>query len=162
MNLAPTSDRRSSPLAVDPHRRQALCALLLSAMTALPAGFADDRNFGDLSLEELMNETVTRVVIFDTDRCPIFVIRKKLIPAAWTDAAGKLILEGRTIQQYLEGDGGKNATDAAQFGFVGSDATIDDARGVMREVHTADVFVTLTGQKSEAALGWLTDDILLA
>ena len=38
-----------------------LVALLLAAMASLPAGFADDRNFGDLSLEELMNETVTSV-----------------------------------------------------------------------------------------------------
>ena len=30
----------------------------------------------------------------------------------------------------------------------------------MREIHGADVFVTLTGQKTEQALGWLTDDLL--
>jgi hypothetical protein len=35
-----------------------------------------------------------------------------------------------------------------------------DARAVMRETRSADVFVTLTGQKMEGALGWLTDDLL--
>ena len=31
---------------------------------------------------------------------------------------------------------------------------------MIREIHGADVFVTLTGQKTEMALGWLTDDLL--
>jgi len=31
---------------------------------------------------------------------------------------------------------------------------------VIREIHGADVFVTLTGQKAEMALIWLTDDLL--
>ena len=72
----------------------------------------------------------------------------------------KLVLEGKTVQSYLEGNGGTNATDAALFGFVAPGATLDEARAVMRETKSADVFVTLTGQKSEAALGWLTDDLL--
>ena len=31
---------------------------------------------------------------------------------------------------------------------------------MIREIHGADVFVTLTGQKTEMALSWLTDDLL--
>ena len=64
------------------------------------------------------------------------------------------------MQSYLEGNGGANATDAALFGFVAPGATLEEARAVMRETRSADVFVTLTGQKSEGALGWLTDDLL--
>ena len=30
----------------------------------------------------------------------------------------------------------------------------------MRGIRGADLFVTLTGQKTEGALGWLTDDLL--
>ena len=64
------------------------------------------------------------------------------------------------MQSYLEGNGGANATDAALFGFVAPGATLEEARAVMRGTRGADVFVTLTGQKSEGALGWLTDDLL--
>jgi hypothetical protein len=112
-------------------------------------------------IEELMKPPVTRVVIFDMGRSPVFVIRRKLYLSEWTDATGKLSLDGKTVQQYLEGNGGTNATDAAQFSFVAPGATIDEARAVIRETHSADVFVTLTGQKTEAALGWLTDDLLM-
>jgi hypothetical protein len=45
---------------------------------------------------------------------------------------------------------------------VAPGATLEEARLVMREIHGADVFVTLTGQTTEQALGWLTDDLLKA
>jgi hypothetical protein len=112
------------------------------------------------AIEALMKEPVTRVVIFDMARCPVFVVRRRLYPSDWIAADGKASLEGRTVQSSLEGNGGANATDAAQFGFVGPGATLDEARAVMRETRAAGVFVTLTGQKTEGALGWLTDDLL--
>ena len=111
-------------------------------------------------IEALMNEPVTRVVIFDKAGCPVFVIRRRLYPSDWIGADGRPALEGRTVQSYLEGNGGANATDAALFGFVAPAATLEEARAVMREIRGADVFVTLTGQKTEGALGWLTDDLL--
>ena len=39
-------------------------------------------------------------------------------------------------------------------------ATLEETRSVIREIHGADVFVPLTGQKTEMALGWLTDVLL--
>ena len=36
----------------------------------------------------------------------------------------------------------------------------EETRSVIREIHGAEIFVTLTGQKTEMALGWLTDDLL--
>jgi hypothetical protein len=122
-----------------------------------------------VDIEALMKEPVTRLVLFDaTTRSPIFVIRRKLYPSEWLDADGKLAVDADeapvvgdvTVQDYLNGNGGANANDAALFGFVAPGATLEEARLVMREIHGADVFVTLTGQKTEQALGWLTDDLL--
>ena len=80
------------------------------------------------------------------------------------------LVVNRTIQDYLDGDGdgdgdgkgkgGANSNDAAQFGFVPPGATLEETRSVIREIHGAEIFVTLTGQKAEMALIWLTDDLL--
>jgi hypothetical protein len=74
------------------------------------------------------------------------------------------LVVNRTIQDYLDGDrkgkGGANLNDAAQFGFVPPGATLEETRSVIREIHGAEIFVTLTGQKAEMALIWLTDDLL--
>jgi hypothetical protein len=113
------------------------------------------------AVDALMQEPITRLVVFDaTTRSPIFVIRRKLYPSAWI--IGGTALSTLTIQDYLDGNGGTNAIDASLFGFVAPGATLEEARAVLRETKSADLFVTLTGQKSEAALGWLTDDRLKA
>ena len=74
------------------------------------------------------------------------------------------LVVNRTIQDYLDGDGkgkgGANSNDAAQFGFVPPGATLEETRSVIREIHGAEIFVTLTGQRTEVPLGWLTNDLL--
>ena len=89
----------------------------------------DARKVTMAEIDALMKEPVTRVVIFDKAGCPIFVIRRKLYPSDWIGADGKAALDGRTVQSYLEGNGGANATDAALFGFVAPGATLEEARG---------------------------------
>ena len=65
MNPALPELRHASSSASNQRRRHALCAMLWAAMTSLPAAepaaTASGRNLADLSMEELMNETVTSV-----------------------------------------------------------------------------------------------------
>ena len=123
-------------------------------------GRQDARAVTMAEIDALMKEPVTRVVIFDgPTRSPVFVIRHKLYPSNWI-VDGKANVADLKVEDYLRGNGGANAVDAALFGFVPPGATLDEARGVMRDTKCADVFVTLTGQKTEMTLGWLTDDLL--
>ena len=84
-----------------------------------------------VEIEALMKEPVTRVVIFEaTTRSPIFVIRRKLYPSDWlgTDWHADGPVGDVTVQDYLNGNGGANANDAALFGFVPPAATLEEAR----------------------------------
>lgn len=102
-----------------------------------------------------MKEPVTRVIVFDATRQPVFILRQKLIPKDWlADPSGK------TVDDYLKAGGGENADDAIQFGYVPQTATLEAARTALRESKSVDIFVTATGQKTEPVVGWLTDDLL--
>lgn len=99
-----------------------------------------------------MQQPVTRVIIFDKTRQPVFVIRRRRIPNEWLKNPTT-----HTVDEYLNLENGANAIDATQFGYVPQTATLDEARTAIREANSVDVFVTATGQKTEPVLGWLTD-----
>lgn len=108
----------------------------------------------------MFNDNTTRVIIFDQTKQPIFIIRRKspIMPPDWT--VGSAATQGKTIDDYLKLNGGQNAKDAAQFGFVAEDVSLDTARVEMFKSNSVDLFVTATGQKTEEVKGWLPDDKL--
>ncbi|MER9870818.1 hypothetical protein NKJ35_27195 [Mesorhizobium sp. M0136] len=104
------------------------------------------------------NDQTTRVIVFDKARSPIFVIRRKNIPADWIDEAGKLKAQALTIDDYLKI--GNNAADAVQFGFIPQGASVEQALRALKDSQSDDLFVTATGQKTDPVIGWLTNDRL--
>jgi hypothetical protein len=93
-------------------------------------------------------DTVTRLIIFDAGARPLFIIRRKL-------TTGK---SHASVGDYLA-DGG-NAADAKNFRFLHAQATLADARSILRLYDTADIFITDRGTADEPVKGWLTDDRL--
>ena len=105
---------------------------------------------------KLFTPPVTRVIVFDqATRQPIFIIRQRRVPSDW-----HLNPQAHTIDEYLKQtvEGRPNAEDAAQFDFIPQTSNLDDARAKMTGANCVDLFVTVGGQKTQPALGWLTDD----
>jgi hypothetical protein len=123
---------------------------------------SDANTYGMEAIWNLMKEPVTRVLMFEKGkRSPIFIIRKSRIPAAWVDSDKKKWIGGELkVEDYRKWGDGSNGSDSIRFEFVPVSATLEHAQQVMRENNVADIFVTARGQKTEAVLGWLTDDLL--
>lgn len=123
---------------------------------------ADTREAADAikmdKLFAMMSPPVTRVIVFEKGaQNPIYIIRKKLIPEAWTQQAGPW---PQTISDYRKLDGGRTGSDSTNFGFVSPNASVEEVREIMQTTNTVDVFVSRSGQKNEPILGWLTDDLV--
>jgi hypothetical protein len=126
-----------------------------------PRGKAQDTLMSEII--PLMKEPVTRVILFEKGtRNVIYIIRKKLVPAAWLDPKwlDPANPPTQTVQDYRNLNNGANAADSTLFGFVPVTATLDQANQALRETGGADVFVTVNGQKTDAVLGWVTDERL--
>ena len=108
----------------------------------------------------LFNDNTTRVIVFDRSRQPVFVIRRKLVPEAWQKLVADRQETGMSVNDYLQQNGGATAMDAVQFGFIASSSTVDQARAQMFQAKCVDLFVTDTGQKTGAVIGWLPEDRL--
>ncbi|WP_270936053.1 hypothetical protein [Falsiroseomonas oryzae] len=108
----------------------------------------------------MFNDNTTRVIVFDKTKQPVFVLRRKSPPLPPTWTSGSADIQGKTIDDYLKENGGANAKDAAQFGFVAESATLDAARVELLKSNSDDLFVTATGQKTEPVIGWLSGDRL--
>jgi hypothetical protein len=106
---------------------------------------------------KLFSPPVTRVIVFDQAKQPVFVIRQKRVPPEWSQHP-----QDHTIDEYLRQtvEGRSNAQDAAQFEFIPQTATIDDSRAKMASANCVDLFVTAGGEKTQPVLGWLTDDLV--
>ena len=91
--------------------------------------------------------TVTRVIIFDKQKRPVYIIRSKLYEQ---DKPGN-------VGVYLE----KHLADATNFRFLTERATVGDARNLMKMFNTVDVFITTNGNPEEPVRGWVTDDRVL-
>ena len=117
-----------------------------------PAGVA--RSTGMADVIALFNAQVSRVIIFDEAKHPLFIIRKRLVPEAWFSA----LPPGATVDTYLKLD--SNEKDSKRFGSAPQSATLDDVRSVASKETADDVFITAGGSKAEPVLGWITDEIL--
>jgi hypothetical protein len=94
--------------------------------------------------------TASRIIVFDRKRRPIFIIRKRRMPAA--------VAEGDTLDAYLAQD--DNRADAKVFRFLGVGATLTDARSIVERYRVLDIFLTETGKPDEPVKGWTTDDLV--
>jgi hypothetical protein len=115
----------------------------------------------------LFNDNTTRVIVFDRKaKAPIFILRKASppMPDGWLPfdplKAANHPATGKTIEDYVQGNGGQNINDAQRFGFIAESASIETARTEMLKLGGTDLFVTATGQKSEPVIGWLPADKL--
>ena len=102
------------------------------------------------AVRALFGDTISRVIIFDAQKRPIFVIRKKI-----DDANGAT---SKTVAEYLALN--QNDADARNFRAIIATATLADARNVVQFFKTADLFVSDHGTLEEPAKGWVTDDRL--
>ncbi|WP_158693542.1 hypothetical protein [Neorhizobium alkalisoli] len=105
-------------------------------------------------VHSLFNDQTTRVIVFDKARSPVFIIRRKNVPAEWIDETGKFKGLSATIDDYLKAS--NNAADAVQFGFSPQSVSIEQALRALQDSNSDDLFLTATGQKTEAVTGWLT------
>jgi len=94
--------------------------------------------------------TASRVIVFDSQRHPIFVVRKRRMPAS--------VGQNDKLDAYLKLDG--NAADAKNFRFLGAGAALAEARSVVERYRVLDIFITDTGKAEEPTKGWTTDDLL--
>jgi len=102
------------------------------------------------AVRPLFGDTITRVIIFDGQKHPLLVIRKKLDEANGSTS--------KTVDEYLKLN--QNAADAKNFRAIIATATVADARNVVQFFKTADLFVSDHGTLEEPAKGWVTDDRL--
>ncbi len=66
-----------------------------------------------------------------------------------------------TLKSLLDSDVNKNKIFENSFVFVSQDATLADAKLKMEALKNCnDVFVTMTGQREEPLLGWVTDNTI--
>lgn len=98
------------------------------------------------TIRALYSNTVTRVIVFDRARFPLLIVRQKL-------AAG--LADEKTVADYRAKD--SHAADAVNFRFIPENATVGQARQVLKTYGTVDLFITPTGRPDEPISGWLTD-----
>ena len=130
---------------------------------------------------------VTRVVVFDDRKRPLYVIRHELMPSedaldlstvvssslsqtasTSVSTSGSSSVSSSlsqpataaepTLQDYL--DAGSNASSAKNFALTAATATVGDARRLYQIRKVTDLFITDHGRADEAAIGWVPDDNL--
>jgi hypothetical protein len=108
---------------------------------------------GALSMDKVRSlqtgDTISRVIIFDSKKRAIYVLRKKLDDA-------KLA----TVADYLKFN--QNAADAKNFRMLPASATVADGLRALDLYKTLDIFVTDHGTIDEPVSGWVPDDKLQA
>lgn len=107
----------------------------------------------DISMDAvrpLFGDTISRVIIFDGQKRPKLIIRKKL--DEMSGGSSKTVADYLTLNQ--------NDADARNFRAIIATATVADARNVLQFFKTADLFVSDHGSLEEPAKGWVTDDRL--
>jgi predicted small secreted protein len=102
----------------------------------------------DLVRQLLVGDTISRVVIFDQNKVPQYIIRKRL-------DANLAVADGvePKVSDYLA----VNDADAKNFQFRPRTATVADGRSIMKLFGTADIFITEHGSATEPVIGWVTD-----
>lgn len=132
-----------------------------SNMTAITLGAGETAE--SISLHDVFSQMRSsgrrRIPILDTSSKALYLVHDSTInqfasslgknPAdkgAFTETMGDLLADA-DLRSLVEA-----------FGFVSQDAVVADARAAMRAIDGAnDVFVTVTGQKSEPVIGWVTN-----
>jgi hypothetical protein len=109
-----------------------------------------------------MSQATPRVIIFNSNRNPIYVIRASKMPANWITAdynEGSAITPDLTIQSYLSPE---NKADAEKRTFIADSETPEATLAAMVKKGVDDVFVTKDGQDTSPTLGWAASNDLLS
>lgn len=109
---------------------------------------ADPKGIPMASVRKLFGDTITRVIIFDGEGRPVYIVRRSLdVP---DDAV--------TVADYLGKD--ERLADATNFRFLPGNANVGDGRRALKLHGTKDLFVTDRGGPNESVRGWVPDDRL--
>ncbi len=90
---------------------------------------------------------ITRVVIFDEKKIPLFVVKHDPVIDA------KTVSDTMTLKDFL--DTGNNRAAARNFALSASTATLADARRLLELRNVTDIFVTQHGLGDEPTIGWV-------
>jgi len=131
---------------------------------------AEDQTEADVKIGQLhaqLGPRVTRLPVFNRDWSLNCVIHQSLVYKFITDesvAAAKdgnpVALDDLCLADFLKAPGMRAMTLEA-VAFVGPNATVSEARSAMLAVDGCqDVFVTATGNRADAVLGWITNGMI--
>lgn len=131
----------------------------------IPPGQESATKLGDL---ETKYSSLERILIMDQNFVMRYLIYKSMIDRYLSGVAtGAVTLpQGTkstelTLKDLLSWDPQTKTMFEKSFGFVGSNATLADAKLVMDNIEKCgDVFVTQTGKANEPVLGWVTDNAI--
>lgn len=115
-------------------------------------------------LYALLNETVTRIPVFDHKLVLKFIIHQSFIfkfifeKSKEASAMGSSInIENLTLGDFLNHPGMREIVSEA-VAFISKDSVILNAKEAMESiVNCQDVFITETGSRDEPVIGWLTN-----
>ncbi len=154
-NLANTSASSSEPITragtMVPYDRVVRYDMTADEETADPQAGAATLRLSELQ-QRFQPPGIVRVVIFDSRRRPVYVLRHEAMPTT-ADANANA-----TLALYLN-DPVKKAA-ARNFALTASSATIADGRRLLQTRKVTDLFVTEHGRDDEPAMGWVPDDNL--
>ncbi len=124
----------------------------------------------NLKLTELLDELELidkglRIPILTIEDHPSLMIHRSVIDKYLADQARKVQplpnLDTLTVQNLLDDDPQLKILAETSFGVVRENATLAEAKDVMDNTpNCQDVFVTTSGTKTDAVIGWITDGII--
>lgn len=153
----------------DKLREMSVSKLMLQLNNITACKLKDGKTVADFTVKdlyELYNKTVTRIPVLDDNNIVKYVIHQSLLYKFISEksiehaklASGQdFKLEDFTLQDFLDFDDMEKFV-GETLSFISKDETLSDAKMAMEKVENCqDVFVTETGKKGEAVLGWLTN-----
>jgi hypothetical protein len=162
-NIGQKSDANADPITrpgtMIPYDRIVRHELLDAEMLA---GGGDPKKAADLLKLSIFEEMfkppgIVRVVIFDNQRHPIYVLRHELMPSRPKPDSNGVVPE-QHVSDYMANPASHSA--AVNFSNIATTATVDDGRRLLQLRRVTDIFVTAHGRQDEQTIGWVPDDNL--
>ena len=125
-----------------------------------------------VKLGSLLNKytSIERIVVLDAKNVVQFLIYKSMIERYLSRIATQQIqlptgvsaIQDLTLKNFFDSDAQLFQLFQKSFGFVAAEATLADAKLLMEKIEKcSDVFVTQSGNRGEALLGWVTDNTVI-
>lgn len=111
---------------------------------------------------------IERIVVLDPGGVMRLLVYKSMIERFISQVATNRVtvssghgIDKLTLADLLAPAAGVKSFLETSFGFVSADATLADAKQVMDKIPKCrDVFVTISGNKTEPMIGWVTDNLI--